>query len=200
LEQKLMLKKKLLIAAALLAALSTQAEAQTISADSTWHEFDVDDLLSSTGGLEWIDLDGNPLTFDFTLTQSTVLDVVDAGFGGDRFALDFTGPINFITRPETSSALNTYDNSIGLNFDAAFANQDYSKFSITLLAGTYTLSGELIESVLYDPGTGIPTPLNATVGAVRLTPAAVPLPAAAWLYITGTALMGFISRRRNANV
>jgi hypothetical protein len=190
-EQRLMFKKKILIAAALLAALSVQAEAQTITADGVWNEFDVDGEL----GPQWIDLDNNPLTFDFTLTQSAVLDVVDAGFGGDRFGLTFTG-INFVTLPETSNAVNTFPNSVVVRFDQAFASSDYSKYSLTLQAGTYSLTGFMVESALDDTG----SPINATVGAVRLTPAAVPLPAAAWLYVTGTTLMGFISRRRKANV
>ncbi len=63
-----------------------------------------------------------------------------------------------------------------------------------LSAGQHSITGLLSLSALDDSN----TPINATVGAVSLT--AVPLPAAAWLYATGAALIGAVSRRRSANV
>lgn len=180
---------KLFFAAALLAALCGQAEAASLTADGAWNTFDVDDLSSASGNLEWIDLDGNALSFDFTLTESAYLKVVDAGFAGDRFNVYDNG----VLLDQTSAVANTYPGSIGLNFDTAYASDIFSKGLFLLGAGNHSITGLLSQSALDDSN----LPINATVGAVSLT--AVPLPAAAWLYLTGTALMGFVSRRRKAN-
>ena len=186
-------KKKLLLAAVLMSALNAQAGIQSISADGLWHEFDVDDLTALSGGLEWIDyVDGSPLTFEFTLSQPAVLDVVDAGFSGDQFSLSIQAGSDPALVFQTSSAVNSYPNSIGLDFDAAFADSDFSKFSIALAPDTYTVTGSLSQSALDDAGIDI----NATVGGIRIT--SVPLPAVAWLFVTGIAAMGFASRRRQS--
>ncbi|MDP3330401.1 MAG: hypothetical protein Q8S55_00155, partial [Methylococcaceae bacterium] len=95
---------KLFLAAALLAALCGQAEAASLTADGAWNTFDVDDLSSASGNLEWIDLDGNALSFDFTLTESAYLKVVDAGFAGDRFNVYDNG----VLLDQTSAVANTY--------------------------------------------------------------------------------------------
>jgi hypothetical protein len=179
--------KKSLIAVALLSAITVQAEAATLVADGAWNTFDVDELTSVSGGLEWIDLaDGNALSFDFMLSTQAYLKVVDGGFAGDRFNVFDNG--NLLN--QTSSAVNTYPDSIGLDFDGAFADSDYSQGFFLLGAGNHSITGVLTQSALDDTS----LPINATVGAVSLT--AVPLPAAAWLYLTGTALMGVVSRRR----
>ena len=184
-----MIKKKFLVIAALLSALCAQAEASTLSADGAWNAFDVDSSVSNSGNLEWIDLDNNALSFDFTLSESAYLKVVDGGFAGDRFNVFDNG----VLLDQTSVASNTFPASIGLDFDAAYASPLYSRGLFWLGAGRHSITGLLSQSALN--GT---TPINATVGAVSLT--AVPLPAAVWLYLTGTALMGFVSRRGKTNL
>lgn len=184
-----MIKKKFLVIAALLSALCTHAEASTLTADGAWNAFDVDNSVSNSGNLEWIDLDNNALSFDFTLSGVALLEVVDGGFAGDRFNVFDNG----VLLDQTSVASNTFPASIGLDFDAAYASPLYSRGLFWLGAGSHSITGLLSQSALN--GT---TPINATVGAVSLT--AVPLPAAAWLYLTGTALMGFVSRRRKTNL
>jgi hypothetical protein len=181
----LMINNKFLLAAVIMTALWGQAEASTLVADSAWNAFDVDELTSASTGLEWIDLDGNALSFDFTLSGSAYLKVVDAGFAGDRFNVYDNG----VLLDQTSVASNTYPVSVGLDFDAAYASSLYSQGLFWLGAGTHSITGVMSQSALAET-----TPINATVGAVSLT--AVPLPAAAWLYLTGTALMGVVSRRR----
>ncbi len=52
-----------------LLALTSQAQAATLNVDGVWNAFDVDSSLSNSGNLEWIALDGSPLSFDFTLSQ-----------------------------------------------------------------------------------------------------------------------------------
>lgn len=185
-----MIKNKLFIAAVLMSALCGQAEAAPLIADGTWNAFDVDNMLSTSGNLEWIDLDNNALSFDFTLTGSAYLKVVDGGFAGDRFNVFDNGNL----LGQTSVAVNTYPASVGIDFDAASADSNFSYGTFLLGAGTHSITGLLSQSAL----DGSSIELNATVGAVSLT--AVPLPAAAWLYLTGTALMGFVSRRRKTTI
>lgn len=177
-------------AAVLLSAFSHQAQAVVLNTDGQWHTFDVDNAISASGNLEWIELDGNALSFDFTLTEAAYLNIVDGGFAGDRFEVFDNG--NSIGL--TSFAVNSYPNSAGLDFDQAFANSDFSRGQFLLGAGNHSITGFLNLSALDADNIEI----NATVGAVNLT--AVPLPAAAWLYTTGAALLGFATRRRHTNV
>lgn len=181
--------KIVFFAAIILSALSSQAQAATLNADGAWHAFDVDESVASTGGLEWIDLDGNALSFDFTLTRAAILKVVDAGFAGDRFTIFNDSEV----LGQTSIANSSYPDSVGLDFDAAYADANYSRAEFLLGPGSYSINGWLSQSSQAD-GLNI----NATVGAVSLT--AVPLPAAAWLYMTGAACIGWSARRRNLNV
>ncbi|MCQ8183363.1 VPLPA-CTERM sorting domain-containing protein [Methylomonas sp. SURF-1] len=182
-----MFNRKFLRQAVLLSALSANAGAAALDADGQWHPFDVDDTVSASAGLEWIDLDGNALSFDFTLTGSAILTIVDSGFAGDRFDV-FNGNLLL---GQTSAASNNYPDSLGLDFDAAFADNRYSRGVFLLGPGSYRISGLLSQSALDDSAGAI----NATVGAISLT--AVPLPAAAWLYLAGTGLMGLTARRQS---
>jgi len=182
--------KQSVLAMALLSAICTQAEAITLNTDGAWHAFDVDNSVSNSGDLEWIDLDNNALSFDFTLTESAILRVVDAGFAGDRFAV-FNG-IGSQLLGATSSPVNNYPANVGTDFNAAFADANYSRGEFLLGPGSYQISGLLIQSALDDTS----TELNATVGAVSLT--AVPLPAPAGLYTAGAGLLGLVSRRRQS--
>ncbi|OAI17656.1 hypothetical protein A1507_10435 [Methylomonas koyamae] len=196
-----MFNKKYLLSAVLCSALSANAGAATLAADGQWHPFDVDDTVSASAGLEWIDLDGNALSFDFSLTKTMILEVVDGGFAGDRFKVFNHGHLlgieesgSELTFINTSLAVNSYPESVGINFDAAFSNSDYSRGIFKLSPGEYSITGLLAESALDDNG----SPINATVGAIRLISlTAVPLPAAAWLYLAGTGLLGLTARRQS---
>lgn len=182
--------KKMMLTAAFLAVTSGQIQAAPLNVDGAWNMFDVDDFSSLSGGLEWIDLDGEALSFDFILTESALLKVVDGGFSGDRFKVFDNDQL----LGETSVANNSYPTSLTLDLDQAFSNADYSQGVYLLTAGSHSITGLLSLSALDDIGSEI----NATVGAVSLT--AVPLPAAAWLYASGLALFGLVSRRRTINV
>ena len=51
---------------------AAHAETVSIAPDNTWHAFDVDDLQSLSGGLEWIsNADGSALEFTFTTLASS---------------------------------------------------------------------------------------------------------------------------------
>jgi hypothetical protein len=184
------------MAAALLAATfaaGAQATTVNIAADGNWHQFDIDDLYAQSGGVEWIDAidddlgpynnDGSALTFALTLTQTSTLTVVDAGFAGDEFRITINGQ-DYLS----STASNTYPDSIGTDFDAALTDSRYSYLNVVLGAGTYFISGDLATSALDDTD----LPLNATVGGLRVTE--VPVPAAAWLF--GSALVAGLGAMR----
>jgi len=185
-----MFKKTLACAAVLVAAFLPQAVAAstfTLQADGQWASFDVDNTVSASGGLEWIDLaDNSALTFQFTLTQPGLLKVVDGGFAGDVFQVSNNG----VALGSTSAATNSYPSSVGLNFDSAWADNAYSQAVFQLAPGDYSITGILSGSALDDTG----TPINATVGAVSLT--AVPIPAAWGLFLAGSGLVGAFARRR----
>lgn len=186
------------IAAILLAAVaafSAPARAGAILPDSTWNTFDVDSVTANDGGLKWIDVNtGDPLSFTFTLSKAARLDIADGGFGGDVFRVFDNGTL----LGTTSAAINTYPDSLGLDFDTAFADPRYTHASYLLGAGSHIVTGELAVSALY-LGPSIPflpngTPLNATVGAARLT--SVPAPGV--LAPLGFALIAIFGLRRRS--
>jgi hypothetical protein len=184
---------KSLIPASLTAVLAlafaggASAETISIAPDNAWHAFDVDDFSSQSGGLEWISLnDGSALSFSFTTATDTLLTIVDAGFAGDRFQVFDQGNLLGVT----SAVAPLASSSVGLNFDTALANPNYSFASYLLAAGTHTISGLLSQSAVDGSG----SPFNATVGGLRVAP--VPLPGALLMFLSGSGLFGFLRRRK----
>jgi hypothetical protein len=184
-----MLKKFLGPAVVLAAMCAAPAHAETVSlSDSAWYPFDVDELVSSDGGLDWITIDGEALAFSFTVAAGSAFNlfVTDAGFAGDQFELFDNG----VSLGLTSDVADSYPTSVGTHFTLASESGNYSAGFFQLGEGTHLITGRLFASALDDVG----DPLNATVGALRVAP--VPLPAAAWLLLSGGGLMGLFSRRR----
>ena len=173
-------------------AAPAQAAAVSLTGDGAWNEFTVDDQLATDGGTEWISTaDGSPLSFLVTIAPGTVgtLTVVDAGFAGDTFRLTNYGSAFGQTSgvPQGSLADPTV-----IDFDLALADPRFSSGVFTLAAGTYSLSGSLLQSVLLAPG----VPLDSTYGGLRLDiTSAVPEPATTALLAAGLALVGLRSRR-----
>jgi hypothetical protein len=155
-----------------------------LTADGQWHEFDVASAISLSGGLEWIDLDGNELSFQINNTAPVLLTVADGGFAGDVFFLHDGA----VLLGSTSAAINNYPDSIYLDFDAAMSNPLYSKGSFLLAPGSHTISGWLTTSAVGEFGA-----IDATVGAVMLQ--AVPEPATWATLAAGLFLLSFTAQR-----
>jgi len=166
-----------------LTAVNANAEVVTVN-DTQWHAFDVDDLSSASGGLEWISLDdGSALNFSLNLATAAYLTVVDGGFAGDQFRVFDNGVELGLTSVPGSS----YPASLGLDFDAALGDSAWSRGVFLLGAGTHSITGLLSASALSEFGE-----INATVGAIQVAP--VPLPAALLLLLSGTGLLGFFRK------
>lgn len=186
------------VATFLLATVTGAAQASSVPVitDGRWYSFDVDEVIATSGGLEWIDAitdseggyngDGSALSFTFALSQAAQLTIVDAGFGGDRFQVNINGE-EYLTSLVPASA----GDSLVTDFDAALNAYDhYSSLTLMLGAGEYTIGGALFASALDESG----APYNATVGGIRVSE--VPLPAAGWLFASALlAGFGFIRRR-----
>jgi hypothetical protein len=183
--------KRMLGAAAVLAlgaALPAHATTVSLPPDSTWHAFDVSDVLSADQGLGWFDfnsLTGEALEFTINVPtgQSVMLTVTDAGFAGDRFEVFDNGASLGLTSavPADGAGLD-----VGLDFNAALGSSSFSKGFFFLGAGSHTITGLLSQSAL--------DAINSTVGAISATP--VPLPASALLLFSGGGLMSLFGRRR----
>ena len=197
-----------LAACALIAAFAAPAYATDIALATnaaqvgygSWQEFNVSDTDALDYGVGWIDFAnssstsfGSPLAFTFTIAAGEVgsFTVVDGGFAGDTFKVTNFGsdigsssgvaPAVYSTAPDT-----------GNNFDAALTNPAFSSAVLTFGEGSYSISGRLDQSVTMD---GV-SPLNATLGAVRLTVAPIPEPSTYALLLGGLGLVGLIARRR----
>ena len=104
---------------------------------------------------------------------------MDGGFGGDRFEM-FGKSILLGT---TSIASQTFPTSKALDFEAAYADPQWSQARFLLSPGNHQITGRLSTSALDEAG----NPLNPTVGAARLM--TVPEPTGWMLFIMGGGLL-----------
>ena len=171
-------------------ALASPAHAVTVAADGSWNAFDVDPFSANSGGLEWIALDGSALSFEFDLSGPATLHIVDAGFAGDRFEIFDAG----VSLGVSSAGLDSFPSSVGTDFGTAWSNAAYSRASFTLNAGVHSITGRLFASALDERGARI----DATVGALSITPVIVPVPEPTTflLMLAGLAGMALIGSRR----
>lgn len=197
-----------LSACALIAAFAAPAYAANIALTTNaaqtgygaWQEFNVSDTDALDYGVEWIDFAnsnspsfGTPLSFTFTIAAGEVgsFTVVDGGFAGDTFKLTNFGSDIGSTSGVTPAVYATATDT-GNNFEAALSSPSFSNAVLTFGEGSYSVSGRLDQSVTMD-GT---SPLNATLGAVRLTVAPIPEPSTYALLLGGLGFVGLLARRR----
>ena len=135
----------------------------------SWYLFDVDEIVSLSGGTEWIDAqndelsgyrgDGSALAFSFSLTNSAFLNLVDAGLAGDVFNLLING-VNYTSSSVAASSA-AY---VGIDLDAAWMAPGFSRLSVLLVPGDYTVTGFLKQSATDEYG----FPYLATAGGLKI--------------------------------
>jgi hypothetical protein len=182
-----MLKKNLMGLAIVLAAAfagAAQAETVAVTPDGVWHQFDVDGDLY--GSLDWVNVAADAaISFNLVNSAPAYLTVVDGAFAGDRFEVFDNG----ISLGFTSAVAAASDGTSLHDFDAALADSRYSFATFLLGVGSHQITGLLSQPALVDGDA-----LNATLGALKVAP--VPLPAAAWLLLSGSGAFGLFARRR----
>jgi len=200
----LFLRSSLLAAALAVSSLAAQAATIDLAADGQWHAFTVSPDQSLSGGLEWTVGDdssnpefGSALNYTFTIAagQQGKLTVVDGVFAGDVFNVLNNGQL----LGSTSAVPLTYylesPSNVGYDFDAALVDGAFSQQVFTLAAGSYSISGYLTQSVLFDRDLG--EPLNATEGALKLSVSAVPEPSTAALVWAAIGVIALVMRRQS---
>jgi hypothetical protein len=155
---------------------ATQADALVL--DGGWDTFNWSGGVSAS----WVQ------TFSFTLTGSAILKVTDAFISGDMFDI-----FNFgVLLGSTSAVPAGLGLSIVDDYDAAFADGDWSSASFTLGPGSYEITGTVAQ---------IATGFSSGGGALRLdttVPSPVPIPAAGWMLVTALGGIAALRRRRKS--
>lgn len=184
-------------------SLAAQATSVNLAANDQWQAFGVDSFSSLSSGNEWIDnVDsnatgfGSPLSFTFTIAAGFVgqLTVVDAAMAGDTFKVFGNGQLLGMTSSVPQQVYGSAPD-VGYDYDAALQNNAFSRGVFTLGAGSYSVTGELAQSLMIDDGMGGLSPLNATAGAVKLSVSAVPEPSSLALVLAALGITWLVSRR-----
>jgi hypothetical protein len=190
--------KTTLAALALLSGMAAHASAVNLAADDQWNAFTVD---GNAGSNAWLDYnDGSVVNFNFTVAAGYEgsLMVVDSVFAGDTFRVYNNGNLLGDT---SAVAQTTYDGAWAsvFDYDAALSDVSFSRGVFTLGAGSYSITGTLLQSVLQqDAITAAVSPINATEGAVKLSltsVSAVPEPSAFAMLLAALGVMWLVARR-----
>jgi hypothetical protein len=112
------------------------------------------------------------------------LNIVDAGISGDIFSLSINGSHFTTSTVALDSGL-----FAGIDFDLAWSTDEFSRLSIFLAPGHYTVTGFLNQSAVDDSG----SPFMATVGALQIVEADEP----AALLLLSIGIVGLALRRRS---
>jgi hypothetical protein len=190
--------KTTLAALALMSTLAAQATTISLNADDSWTPFIVN---GDEQTAPWLDYnDGYLVNFTFSIAegQQGTLTVVDSVFAGDTFRLynfgAFLGDTSYVPqRTYSDSWVSTFD------YDAALSDTSFSRGVFTLGAGTYSITGGLLQSNLQvDATTGALSAIYATEGAIKLSLSStspVPEPSSAALVLAALGVCWLISRR-----
>lgn len=162
---------KALAVAALLGS-AGGASAVTLNIDSGWDRF----AFRAVGTLSM------PV-FTFTLAGFANLSITDGYVSGDQFKV----LLNNVSFGLSSLPVNGAS-SVGANYDAAFANPNFSTWTHRLGPGTYSLT----MLVMQRSGTDT----RDHLGGVRLDTAAVPVPAAGLMLLSALGAAAAVRRRR----
>ena len=159
-----------------IAVLSLNVHAVTVPIDGSWIEFDFD-----AAGTSLYDLNTLETSFTFTLSQSSILRVVDLGFSGDRFSISANGiSLGLTSEPVAQDTETIFDIAVALN------DSRFSKGNWNLAAGNYTITGIANDS-----------PYGGGYGSISVM--AVPEPESWALLLAGLGIVGAIARRRSLN-
>lgn len=163
-------------------------------ASNNWYLFDVDTLVSQSGGPEWIDAqkdeslgyigDGSPLTFSFSLAKSSFLKLIDVGISGDVFSLSINGE-HYTTSTVTADS----GVFVGADFDLAWSTATFSRLSVLLAPGDYSVTGFLHQSAIDELG----SPYLTTLGGLKIIEADEP----GLLLLLGIGMLTVALRRRS---
>jgi hypothetical protein len=119
-----------------------------------------------------------------TLTQAGYLSVTDAGLAGDSFQVVVRDALNnVVVNAATSAPGPDTTTDVGVDFDQALANSNFSHGKWLLGPGSYTVSGTVLTSAF-------------GAGVAGLSVTAVPEPAAWAAMLAGLCVMGAVARRR----
>lgn len=195
------LRSSFVAAAVALSAVAAQAATVIpVTQDGSWNAFTVDALsTSAANALNWIDVDyssaagdADTLSFTFTVTDKAILRVVDLYTAGDTFSVAITSAAgtqllgtSAVTARDLGDAVLPFANTAA----EAWGNLDFSQLQVVLGAGTYTVTGSLLQSV-----TDGSSALNSTAGGLSVT--AVPEPTSLALVLAAIGVVGLVSRRR----
>lgn len=166
--------KSLMIAALSLSLAAPVANAASLALDGGWTSLN----FSTTS---WDD------NYTFTLLNTAYLYVTDAYVSGDMFEVFSGGSSLGIT----SSVIDNAGLHIAGDFDAAFASSDFSSAVFTLGAGSYNISGSMIQ--LADGFFG------GSAGIQISSTNPVPVPAAGLLLLTALGGIAGLRRRKKTS-
>lgn len=168
--------KKLLFSSLIIFGFNNPANAIPLPVDSgVWAPFFFNDTT-------WL----LPQSFEFTLTKHAKLQITDAFEPGDVFEISNNGSSLGLTSMVLGSGVNIKD-----NYDAAFADPDFSSIQLILDPGSYSITGTVTQASPVVSGS------DTGQGGIRVDTiiASISEPAVIWLTLIGLSGLLFLKRK-----